>query len=163
MNNKEKQIEKSEKKTPMNAEEWKTVISDQCAKLGHMEDPYVPVIDTLAQILERRDLVYQEFVEQGANVIIDKTSDRGSINKAKNPLYLVWHDLNTQALAYWRELGCTPRAVIEIEKRNNEMWHELCDGIQAVEKAYLEETERYILMLKEMSSECAQNEPDIKH
>jgi hypothetical protein len=30
------------------------------------------------------------------------------VNIKKNPRLIVWQDLNTQALAYWRDMGLTP-------------------------------------------------------
>lgn len=161
MNNKTTDAEKFEKKTPMTAKEWEPIIAEQCGKLGFMDEPFVPVIESLAKILEQRDQVYQEFLEQGGHVTVKKTSDRGSENMAKNPLYVIWNELNTQALAYWRELGCTPRSVIAIEKKNTEMWRGLIQELHEVEKAYVEEVRLMVDQVDEQYSGMSPNKSDV--
>ena len=56
--------------------------------------------------------------------MIAHTNQGGSTNTVKNPLLVLWDDLNKSALAYWRELGMTPSSyrkmtgdVMQKEKR----------------------------------------------
>lgn len=35
---------------------------------------------------------------------------------AKNPLLVMWDDLNKSALAYWRDLGLTPAGLKKIDE-----------------------------------------------
>lgn len=98
----------------MKSSEWKEIIEEQCKEAGTMRKAFIPVIDALSQILERRDCIYKQFIDEGAQVVVERISDRGSKNKAKNPLFIAWNDLNTQALTYWRELGCTPKGLKQI-------------------------------------------------
>ncbi len=98
----------------MRASEWKEIITEQCKEAGTMRKAFIPVIDALSQILERRDCIYKQFIDEGAQVVVERISDRGAKNKAKNPLFIAWNDLNTQALTYWRELGCTPKGLKQI-------------------------------------------------
>lgn len=95
----------------MQASEWKHIIRDSMEQVGTYKGAFEPTMDTLADILEQRDSAYATFVAEGSQLIITKTSDRGQQNAAKNPLYVQWTELNTQALAYWRDLGLTPKGL----------------------------------------------------
>lgn len=92
----------------MTAKQWKTVINKALRDLGQTEKAYNAVIDTLADILEQRDNVYGRYVEDGCRPVCDYTNKGGATNATKNPLLVLWDDLNKSALAYWRELGLTP-------------------------------------------------------
>ena len=84
-----------------------------------MQPAFTTAISTLSEILEQRDNVYKQYVAEGAQPIIIKTLDRGKQNPAKNPLLMVWQDLNTQALAYMDSLGLTARGLRKIiDKRD---------------------------------------------
>ncbi len=84
-----------------------------------MQPAFTTAISTLSEILEQRDNVYKQYVAEGAQPIIIKTLDRGNQNPAKNPLLMVWQDLNTQALAYMDSLGLTARGLRKIiDKRD---------------------------------------------
>lgn len=87
---------------------WKNVIKKQMKTLGIECGPYEPVIDTLADILVQRDDIYAQYLEEGAEPVVEHTNKAGATNIAKNPLLVLWDELNKDALAYWRELGLTP-------------------------------------------------------
>jgi len=95
----------------MESKKWKSLIMRNCKSVGTMQPAFKSVIETLADILEQRDKVWEQFVSEGAQVIIERVSDRGAVNSAKNPLFVTWMDLNTQALSYWRDLGLTPKGL----------------------------------------------------
>lgn len=95
----------------MRANEWKQIIRDSMEQVGTYQAAFEATMDTLADILDQRDRAYEKFVDEGAQLIVTKTSDRGQQNAAKNPLYVQWTELNTQALAYWRDLGLTPKGL----------------------------------------------------
>ena len=69
----------------------------QMEALKVQDDAYLPVVETLASILEQRDKTHIEYTNKG-----------GSTNRTKNPLLVLWDDLNKSALTYWRDLGLTP-------------------------------------------------------
>ena len=100
----------------MKATAWKRKIIEQCNAVDTYKDAFLPTIDALAKLLEQRDNAYQEFLEEGAVAIVEKTSDRGAVNSVVNPLLKLWQELNRDALAYWRDLGLTPAGL----KRINE-------------------------------------------
>ena len=92
----------------MTATKWKNLIKQQLSALGQTEKAYDSVINTLADILEQRDAVYQQYQDEGGNPVREYTNKGGATNTTKNPLLVLWDDLNKSALAYWRELGLTP-------------------------------------------------------
>ena len=94
----------------MEAKKWKTKISANLKKIKVEPKQYEAVINTLADILEQRDACLAKYIEDGAVPIMEYTNKGGATNTVKNPILILWTDLNTQALAYWRELGLTPSA-----------------------------------------------------
>ena len=89
----------------MTAAKWKAKIKKACVDLGTYQEPFDPVILTLAEILEKRDSVAESY---NGVPIVQHTNSHGETNMMKNPALMLWGDLNTQALAHWRELGLTP-------------------------------------------------------
>ena len=87
---------------------WKALIIEQMTALGVQKDAYNSAVETLAAILEQRDKTFREFQAAGGKSVIEYTNKGGSTNMTKNPLLILWDDLNKSALAYWRELGLTP-------------------------------------------------------
>ena len=100
----------------MKAAAWEKSIIEQCKAVGTMKPAFKATISTLADILEQRDATYQQFVQEGSRLVIERVSDRGAVNSAKNPLYVIWNELNSQALAYWRDLGLTPKGLKAISE-----------------------------------------------
>lgn len=94
----------------MESKKWKTKISANLKKIKIEPKQYEAVINTLSDILEQRDACLERYIEDGSEPIMQYTNKGGATNTVKNPLLILWTDLNTQALAYWRELGLTPSA-----------------------------------------------------
>ena len=92
----------------MSKTKWKNLINKQLSALGLKDDAYSSAVDSLAAILEQRDITFQEFQDSVGKTVIENTNNGGSTNMTKNPLLVMWDDLNKTALAYWRELGMTP-------------------------------------------------------
>lgn len=92
----------------MKKADWKREIVKKCESVGTYKKEFLPVINTLADILEERDRVRTKYRQEGSQPVVEFVSDRGAVNKRKNPLLLTWEDLNKDALAYWKELGLTP-------------------------------------------------------
>ena len=72
-----------------------------------------------------------EDLDGGAVPVVERVSDRGARNSGKNPLLVLWMELNRDALAYWRELGLTPSGL----KRLNESAMAGAKEQSALEKA----------------------------
>lgn len=92
------------------AGKWKLKINKQIKNIGLEPKEYASIVQTLSDILEQRDAVYAQYQEEGAVPIIEYTNKGGATNTAKNPLLILWNDLNSQALTHWRELCLTPAA-----------------------------------------------------
>ncbi len=92
----------------MSKTKWKNLIKKQLTALGLQNDAYESTVESLAAILEQRDKTFEEFQQNGGKSVIEYTNKGGSTNMTKNPLLVLWDDLNKTALAYWRELGLTP-------------------------------------------------------
>ena len=75
------------------------------------------VISTLATILAARDAAYEQWTAEGEKMLSERVSDRGAVNRVKNPLLQIWNDLNTSALAYWRDLGLTPAGLKRLDEK----------------------------------------------
>lgn len=92
----------------MKKQEWIKVIQQSAEEAGTYKEHYNSVIDTLADILEKRDNAEDQFQATGGKPVVSHTNKGGNTNIVKNPALVVIMELNTQALAYWRELGLTP-------------------------------------------------------
>lgn len=92
----------------MTKNKWKSLILAQMTALRVQNDAYMSVVEALAGILEQRDKTFKEFKDSGGKSVIEYTNKFGATNTSKNPLLVLWDDLNKSALAYWRELGMTP-------------------------------------------------------
>lgn len=91
------------------AKTWKKKIIQATKDAGTYQPHYSAVIDTLSQIMADRDAVRDDYIRSGEHAVIMHTNKGGASNLTKNPLLVVIGDLNTQALAYWRDLGLTPK------------------------------------------------------
>lgn len=98
----------------MKKAEWKNEIIAACQKAGTYKEFANAIIDTLAGILEKRDNAEEQFIATGGNPVVAHTNKGGATNIVKNPALVVYMDLNTQALAYWRDLGLTPAGLKKI-------------------------------------------------
>ena len=92
----------------MTAAKWRTTLKQQCVDMGTYQPAFEPAIDALAKILEQRDAALKQFKDEGSELMFDKVSDRGAVNRAVNPLVRLIDTLNNTALSYWKELGLTP-------------------------------------------------------
>ena len=96
--------------------EWKELITNASQEAGTYKPYFDSIIDTLGQILEVRDLTYKQWQDEGSEPVIIHTNKAGEPNPTKNPLLTMVNDLNTQALAYWRDLGLTPSGLKKINE-----------------------------------------------
>lgn len=97
------------------AKQWQNIIIDCMKKSGTFRDYCGIAIDTLSQILERRDKLEVEFAESGQGMLVEHTNKAGSTNLEQNPMIRMINDLNRDALTYMRELGITPKGLKMID------------------------------------------------
>lgn len=95
---------------------WARRIRQACEDAGTYEEWYEDAIETLAQILENRDKAQKKFKEMGGSPVIERTNQRGITNTVKNPALVIINEMNAQALAFWRELGLTPKGFQAMQK-----------------------------------------------
>lgn len=95
---------------------WKNRITEACRAAGTYRDFFLPVIDTLAGILEKRDEAQNMFTKSGGNILVKHTNKGGATNIEQNPALRLINDLNRDALAYWRDLGLTPAGLKKIDE-----------------------------------------------
>lgn len=92
----------------MDKKQWKRKIKKACNDAGTYQKPFDSIIDTLSQVMENRDLAQKQFEEYGSKPVIYHTNKGGNTNLVKNPALVMVNELNSTALAYWRDLGLTP-------------------------------------------------------
>lgn len=105
----------------MTKKKWQENIRTACQAAGTYQPFFEEAIHTLAAILEKRDQVEKAYIKDGKDngglrPAIEHTNKAGATNLTKNPLLLLWDDLNKSALAYWRDLGLTPAGLKKIDE-----------------------------------------------
>lgn len=95
---------------------WKRRIKQACSEAGTYRPFFDAVIDTLAGILEKRDMAQEMFERSGGNVLVKHTNKSGATNIEQSPVLRLINDLNRDALAYWRDLGLTPAGLKKLNE-----------------------------------------------
>lgn len=101
----------------MTKNRWKKKIIEHCAAAGTYHAFFDPVIDTLADILCKRDEAQELYKKSGATPIVKHTNKGGATNLEQNPALRLINDLNRDALSYWRDLGLTPAGLKKIDDK----------------------------------------------
>lgn len=101
----------------MKKETWMKRIRKACREAGTYREYFEPVISTLAETLETRDKVRKYYEESGALPIVMRTNKGGHSNMEKNPILVIYDDMNNTALSYWKELGLTPKGLKAIDEK----------------------------------------------
>lgn len=101
----------------MDKETWKATIRAACEDAGTYRPFFESIIDTLAGVMEMRDDAQEKFEASGGSTVVKHTNKAGASNIVKNPALVVIMDCNTQALAYWRDLGLTPAGLKKIDEQ----------------------------------------------
>lgn len=95
----------------MNKTEWLKRLKAACEEAGTYREPFSAVLETLAEVLEQRDRVLEQYQKEGSHALITAMTDRGSVNQKENPLLRTWRDLNVTALAYFKEMGLSAKSL----------------------------------------------------
>lgn len=101
----------------MKKSSWVKKIKKACEEAGTYRPYFNYTIQTLAEILEKRDDAAQAYKDYGSIPLIEYTNKGGATNLVKNPAIILWDDLNKSALAYWRDLGLTPAGLKKIDEK----------------------------------------------
>lgn len=90
---------------------YRQQIVKQLEQLHIYKDEFLLIVNVYAETLAERDRVYKQYVDEGSQPVIEKTSDRGAKNTGKNPLLQTWCDLSELCRKLSNELGLTPAAL----------------------------------------------------
>ena len=102
---------------PMTKKRWRDHITQCCKDAGTYKPYFDDVIDTLAEILYKRDRVQAAFRKMGGDVLVEHTNKGGNKNLELHPALKTVNDLNRDALSYWRDLGLTPAALRKLNEQ----------------------------------------------
>lgn len=94
----------------MTKPKWAQRIRDACADAGTYYDWCEELIDTLADMLARRDTYRAIYKKSGSLPLVMHTNKAGQQNLEKNPALRMIDEINRDALPYWQNLGLTPAA-----------------------------------------------------
>lgn len=95
---------------------WKRKIKSACVNVGTYRKDFDPVIDTLADILCKRDEAQEQYERAGSNPLVRHVNKANQVNIVQNPLLRIIAEHNRDALAYWRDLGLTPAGLRKINE-----------------------------------------------
>ena len=96
---------------------WIERITTSCTQAGTYRPYFDDIIETLADILARRDEATELFRESDGNILVTHVNKAGASNLEQNPILRMINDLNRDALAYWRDLGLTPAGLKRIDEQ----------------------------------------------
>lgn len=100
----------------MTKKKWITKITLLCQEIGTYDPSFDLAIENAAKVLEKRDKVESEYnKKENKKPVIEYTNKNGSTNIVKNPLIVLWGELNRDALTYLKELGLTPAGLKKIK------------------------------------------------
>jgi len=118
----------------MKKSDWKRKIVKACKDAGTYQPFFGSVIDTLAGIMETRDLAQKQFNESGGMTVVTHIGTRGMEKQVKNPALQVVLDCNAQALSYWKELGLTAKTYKDMQKEAKIQKSALEEALEAMAK-----------------------------
>ena len=86
-------------------------IKQMCIEAGTYAPYFDRIILELAEILEIKDDAERQYIASGGNPVVKHTNKAKQENIVKNPALAVIIELKATALAYWRDLGLTPKGL----------------------------------------------------
>lgn len=101
----------------MSKAEWEKRIRQSTEDAGTYRPFFDSVIETLADILAKRDEAQEQYEKSGGKPIVKHTNKSGATNLEQNPALRLINDYNRDALAYWRDLGLTPAGLRKINDK----------------------------------------------
>ena len=101
----------------MTKNRWKKKITAACEEAGTYRPYFMDAIETLADILHKRDQAQKLYKDSGEQPVIAHTNKSGATNLEQHPALRLINDLNRDALTYWRDLGLTPAGLKRIDNK----------------------------------------------
>ena len=93
---------------PRTVKGWVQRITAACNAAGTYQPYFDATIQALAEILVKRDAAEKQYRESGSQPVVSFTNKGGASNPVRNPMLVLWLDLQSAALSYYKELGLTP-------------------------------------------------------
>ena len=93
---------------PKTVKGWTKKIRAACIAAGTYQPYFDAPIQALAEILVQRDAAERQYKESGSQPVVAYTNKGGASNPTRNPMLVLWMDLSSAALSYYKELGLTP-------------------------------------------------------
>lgn len=113
----------------MTKKQWKTKIKKACNDVGSYKKSFDITIGILADILERRDKFYCQYVDEGEQATIEYTNKGGATNTSKNPLLAQIEKCEELANKYLNDLGLTTKGLKsiggEVDKKEESSFEKL--------------------------------------
>ena len=103
----------------MTRAKWAVRIRTCCEEAGVYRPHFDDIIDTLADMLARRDTYRTLYKKSGGNPLVTHVNKAGAENPEKNPALRMIDEINRDALPYWRDLGLTPAAWRKLNGRES--------------------------------------------
>lgn len=115
---------------------WNRKIRKHCKEAGTYKECYEDLIETLAEILTMKDQILEQWIAEGCEATVTHVNKAGAPNVSKNPLLMLWDDMNKTALSYWRDLGLSPSSLKKItgEAGNKKNTSPLAEALASLEK-----------------------------
>lgn len=98
----------------MTAKLWKSRIKKACTQVGSYKKSFDITISILADVLERRDNFYNQYVNEGEQPIVEYTNKGGATNNTANPLLGKIEKCEELANKYLNDLGLTTKGLKSI-------------------------------------------------
>lgn len=95
----------------MKKEQYCEEIKQMCIDAGTYAPYFDRIILELAEILEIKDDAERQYIASGGKPVVKHTNKAKQENIVKNPALAVIIELKATALAYWRDLGLTPKGL----------------------------------------------------
>lgn len=95
----------------MTKEQYCELIKQMCIDAGTYAPYFDRIIYELSEILVIKDDAQRQYIESGGEPVIKHTNKAKQENIVKNPALVVILECKANALAYWRDLGLTPKGL----------------------------------------------------
>lgn len=95
----------------MTKEKYCEEIKQMCIDAGTYAPYFDRIILELAEMLEIKDDAMRQYIASGGNPVVKHINKAKQENIVENPALKVIREAKTTALAYWRDLGLTPKGL----------------------------------------------------
>lgn len=117
----------------MTKDEYIEQIKQMCIDAGTYATYFDRIIFELAELLVIKDDAQRQYIASGGKPVVKHTNKAKQENIVKNPALVVILECKATALAYWRDLGLTPKGLKSlgetIKKEENNSFEDLLSNL----------------------------------